>query len=525
MKHTPTEDGQWGQSLMHSAAEAMRAGLFVVLSRAAGAQVSAARRTLGQGSPREHEAALIVELGRCIDAFNLGFADDDATRALLLGDMASCSECGGETRASVFNLPTGIMARCRECGLSTYHPLVMPGPTDREEGVLWADARLIALLRSRFPGNDKMTALADTLTKNAQRIASEIDDGKRSEGRAWGLWLRLEADDSITYPVLDALAEALWGSVVEPRFERKARWPLAAMPRVYSNAVLDLLNPNMAKEKAASLASIDGNVHRELRMQKGLKALRGKDGHRLFRWVWHTTHQRLIDTNNPERSLIFEFKGGYTHLAQVVGCKSRKAVTNLRHAIEVGGQVFIDVPDLRVTGLWTAVENKRTKTLTLSLSPIFSASRVWDQLDKGQDRHLVAASPLALLGPLVGRSNEHGPQLTLQMALQEEFCFHSRELVAEGSVQISNERFATLADQSGVTSRLLPEVKAALTSPGSPDLFPMIIRVDGDRYIPHDQTYLEFYRRQGQRRLARKKGGEKRAAQKRKFEVFNEKKQ
>ncbi len=204
--------------ISQEAGRSMYAGLSVVLNGLTYQHLATAKRVLGANPDKAKLIALAVEIGDAFDAFRPDLANDDDTRMLLSGGAdVLCPRCGRNVNAAVLFWPDRATATCFYCYLNIEAPMDMPGPTDREGGMLWVDARLVAFLRRKYPGNEALLTLATQLEDTSKSVALEASKEEYGEAHLWSLWFDVDHEGRAERPILYELAEALWEGVVQPR--------------------------------------------------------------------------------------------------------------------------------------------------------------------------------------------------------------------------------------------------------------------------------------------------------------------
>ena len=114
---------------------------------------------------------------------------------------------------------------------------------------------------------------------------------------------------------------------------------------------------------------------------------------------------------------------------------------------------------------------------------------------------------------LIGRLNDHGPQLSFQMEIVVELRKGAKELAKHGCVFLSKERIAKLADKAGLSPKIFLKVIDAWTKDG--DNAPAFLKVvEKDHYAlgGHFKQAQDFIIQGGKKELTMSKAGKKSVA-------------
>jgi len=200
-----------------------------------------------------------------------------------------------------------------------------------------------------------------------------------------------------------------------------------------------------------------------------------------WRWLITSAWRQWAD-GAPDSSWI-KVEGGYSDLARLVGAPGKRAGTTIRRASEQLQRIQWEIPELKIhgQGLFTLDYRRgggrRKGYIRYALAPSLCPGGVdhlnSPELGARQARRLIPilAAPLT-----VGSTDTWGAQL----ALQDLILLHLRSKAEDyhlcGGLPLPWE---PLAEQAGVPSRLLPELRQAWVKEAETD--PGWLVSDGDR--------------------------------------------
>jgi hypothetical protein len=253
-------------------------------------------------------------------------------------------------------------------------------------------------------------------------------------------------------------------------------------------AILDFVQTTGAREGLAAVGTAHlGSLH----------------FYRLLRWLIEEVHQRWR-AYEPEL-VTLEIEGGWREIAAAVGNPGRKGTTITRDLITALGEQPIRWPDGSASPVVTCVGKTRKGTrpeyLVLRVSEALSPPFV-HAVGRGlRGRRLV---PLTSLPPFVGRANEQGAQVALQLRFLAHCRVHAKQMLTAGGIEMSDGDWRRLAERCGLPSRMMPEVVGAWLA-GDANTPPFLRRASSQRYTLRDQRVLAFLLEAGD---AMKRGGE-----------------
>lgn len=396
---------------------------------------------------------------------------------------------------------------------------------DEEDGMLALDARYVRYLES-FKEYGK--AIADEVRYARTTLWREVNDPQ-----AWAGWCeKLHAlvpveptlfdydaaleklgrppipvrtlefwhpDDGAPKAVRN-LARVLWRDVVGPRLEEAWRKPPSLVRAVHVDTMHFHSRAPRYDEKSSSLtfegrklaehigATFDIDV-----IQRGLGLLGSVVSHELFHWEVTQGHEQHL--RGVARPHVLNVEGGWVALAERLGLKPAKHATNLRALVIAQAAFHFSFPDgshgnMLILNERPAVGGRRGN-VRIELGSVLMPGYVHGLPPR--EKKLVPL--LRERVPLYGRSNEHGEQRTMSLAIMAEFRDRARELVEDGGVRLSQDDFTSLADRSGLPRKLIVPVRDHWLE-GDTRAPAFLKRIERDRYTLSDvhaaeRTFLE----------------------------------
>ena len=409
--------------------------------------------------------------------------------------------------------------------------------TAEHNGMLRPDA-LAADYLGRI--GDMGKALAERLRdKSRERWLTRID------GIPVDLWLLWVDTDAPWAPAwLRALLETLWVDVVGPRLERERRNTTAlslpvhrdvtqlcstVRPR-YENGqrtlpLHDGTKIELADPRKTDLPAIEHDVLESL-IERGLSKFGSVTSHRLLRWEVRTATEQWLEGQQQFDKIHVD--GGWQVLAaEHLGLTSKKAGSEVHAIVAAQAHCMLVLPNGSYGNLlsyWVqAPRGQRRGHIRLTLGDMICPNFV-HTLPRGDWRRLV---PVTELPPLVGRTNEHGPQATLSLAVVRHMREHARELAQDGAVRIPLAQWSTMAISSGLQPHIVVPVIDRWVQDGD-DAPAFLTRVDKDAYTLGDAhaPARNFLLDAGERELTASKSGQvsaKRRQQRRKRNALRRK--
>lgn len=181
---------------------------------------------------------------------------------------------------------------------------------------------------------------------------------------------------------------------------------------------------------------------------------------RVTRSRWDTP---AASCDNVDKLMI---DGGWTHLAEHLGMTPNKA-PELREVATALAALRLDsqhIGEGQLFGWFMGRDGHRGQRalLELTLMGPLGANYV-HQLDsnKGHDKRIVPVPVPSLLPPMVGRKNDYGGLLMLQLLLLRTFREKGRDLIDAGGVLIDPVEWRTLIDEAGLRPSIQPAVLEA----------------------------------------------------------------
>jgi hypothetical protein len=385
-----------------------------------------------------------------------------------------------------------------------------------EEGMLLWDAKAARFLDGI---GDKGKDLAKALRKEAKKRWGELlqdCNGNIEEGlfsmqlaSIWALsWTN--KDVSVT-PLRFAwnLARALWYDQVEPRLKRERAKPKALVFPVFEEAI-DAHTPGgllQAIEGNNALINHRGERVSDLRrikpldkvptlelsvlpkiLSKGAKLLGTLNAYRLLHLEVSLGHQRALNDDIKDvRALRFE--GGWEALAEAAGIEGNSRAISEVHAI-IAAQAHLcwRWPDGTYGNLLSyevrpARRNQRGRVSLIlgdALLPdfIFTPGFFGNGRTAREARRLV---PMLPLPPLIGRDNDKGAQVNLQLRLLVEMRRRAGEFYEKGGILLEQDKLEEFAKEATLPLSTLSKVIERWTQDGD-DGPALLERIERDRY-------------------------------------------
>jgi hypothetical protein len=390
-----------------------------------------------------------------------------------------------------------------------------------KDQMLQLDAEFIAYLKKTGRAGKKLAKQDEKECKDLFKSYKDSNYSPEQRRGVWGLWI---ADSELINVVLMRLGQALWEDQCAHIWKRKAEGhPSLAKP--ITEKLITILAPNKTKkftEKEGNIICYDQkgeplliapavDINMISAFQKGVKELSTLTGHKMLRWQVNTGFERWRDGDKDPR--LIEIDGGYSRIAELVGCKSSQEISRIRNILHVqahGNFIFPDgshgnMLSLRIDGLH---RNKEPSKIRIVLGDMLLPAYVC-QLQRS-DKRLI---PIGDLPPLHGSGNSHAGQAQLQLHVFSEFSNQSDRLAKSGSVLITPDMWERMALASGLSPEKIRDVIAHWCQP---DLFNCFLEKQGDEYklasyYERAQKFLEI---QGQGRIDNSEKG-KRSAEKR----------
>lgn len=277
-------------------------------------------------------------------------------------------------------------------------------------------------------------------------------------------------------------ARALWEHRVCSDLEREAASSTALVATVHAGA--EVLWSRRARQTELELLGPDGTGVAwvwDIGNEEDAAAILGVGTsltfQRLMRYLPTVAHSNWRRTGHDEADVHIE--GGYARLAELAGCKSKKAAEEVRQALILGSSIRRTWSDgSEAQGLWTfhttPAAPGRKAQVTVTLAAILRPGFVHG-LPSGQARTLVPVVPIPIL---VGGPTTHGAQAAFQWALARRLAEGRKEAAREGGVTITMADMKRDAERVGLPANQVVKVLEAWQA--GDDAF--LERVGGDRW-------------------------------------------
>lgn len=182
---------------------------------------------------------------------------------------------------------------------------------------------------------------------------------------------------------------------------------------------------------------------------------------RIVRWaVWEAYEEKFNRGNDATFDTII-VDGGIDELARCLGLTGGRGRASVRDALNALSDLSIVTPNGEGRILSWHHHNatgRRKAWLQVTLLGPLRPDYIDDDLKGRSNRRLVPIPLPHLLPPMVGRPNDMAPQAGFQLLVMREFRTHAVELSELGSIEIDASRWPQLADESGVSRKLLPKI-------------------------------------------------------------------
>lgn len=200
--------------------------------------------------------------------------------------------------------------------------------------------------------------------------------------------------------------------------------------------------------------------------------------------------------------------GGYDALAEQLELSSHKGSQAIRDIIEAEHSVNIPVPpDNTYTRLlirtFRAGRGRRRAHLEIVLGTALLPNYVHELKAAGLTGRQIRLVPMLPLPLMIGRPNEHGAQAALSMLIVSHLRDNARELAQKGSVELSAETMARLAERAGLPRAFDLVRLLDMWSQSGTDELAFLRRTEKDRYTLAEQhrAALDFMVEGGEREI------------------------
>ena len=304
---------------------------------------------------------------------------------------------------------------------------------------------------------DAGATVARDVRAHAKRDAS-ADAGKR-----WANW---RAEPGAEPPWIVALAVVVWLHKVAREVAQRP----ALQIQIHENAarfhsrthILETRDGQRAltfddSDPFVLVPTVGGDVIAAL-VEQGVKHLGSVPAYHLLRWEVLEAHARVMRHEPDARVLQHDGSwDSFTH--DVLGLPGKSIPKIVRAVAWTQDAVRFPTADGDAARLINLREKpnqgRRRGSLEFLIGTVL-LPHYGLSLPKSADHRLVPM--LRGLPPMAGREREHGAVMTLSMLLMRELRVRALELVTDGGVAISEERWKALAIQAGLPLVTLPKV-------------------------------------------------------------------
>lgn len=338
-----------------------------------------------------------------------------------------------------------------------------------------AEPRLTAEVEKLLPG--MLESIGDTegdeARERAVRRLNETGLGESAKSVATDYPPELWRDPIF---VARLLAAAVWTCRLRDAL------PTALVPALVQRTIVnvnkgrrlqgELFHPKTGEVTRAAVFEIqdrDGTPLARYAPPPGLEAsaidpvvLRNLTTQKVLRWAVHAGWREKWINDNPLPWLL-TVAGGWSGLATLLGMGTKKAADEVRESVMALCSLWIQTA--RTDGNILAAENRRIgrrHELEIHLMGPLRPGYVTDELRdewRAVEKKLVPFS--RQLPPMVGRANEHGAIGALQWLTLAWMRQHAKDLEDAGGVLIDGKRWKVMADEAGVPSALLDDLREA----------------------------------------------------------------
>lgn len=289
----------------------------------------------------------------------------------------------------------------------------------------------------------------------------------------------------------------------------------------YSGHELALIEKN----KLITIPSIDIATMNRILSPENVKILSSVNAHRLLRWLITTVTNQVLNDKIDARNIFIV--GGYEELARMIGAGTgRKTAVQVRDIL-----LWLSAPrqfNYRdpITGKEEVIREANMisfqympggfnspSTLEIVVGPMLMPHYLY-KLIKTSSLNLsdeaLKLLPIVVEPQLIGRANDHGPQMSFQMETVGEFRKGAKDLARYGCVQIIKERFEYLGNKSGLSNKLNPRVIEAWIY-GGKDAPPFLKLIEKDCYAfsDHSKQVQDFIIQAGNKEITMSKAAKK----------------
>jgi hypothetical protein len=336
------------------------------------------------------------------------------------------------------------------------------------------------------------------------------------------------------------VANIVWFDVIRPKIKSHYN-KAAALPLLVSNNLQNIMKKGtvydqvtgkitdkqgcelalIEKDKLIQIPSIAMSTMQKILSPENVKVLSSVNAHRLLRWEIQTVTKQVIEDKIDARHI--HIPGGYQELARIIGAgtsgKAQKQVRDLliwqaapkqfSFTDPETGKIEI-IKEANMLSFQNTIGGRGAKNyleivVGTMLVPHYLYKLIKTSSIMLSDEALKLV-PIVDMPQMVGRPNEQGAQLILQMEIVVEFRKGAKELAKNGCIQITKERFKYLASKSGVSQHNLPAVLAAWLQ-GGKDAPAFLEQIEEDHYAfsPNCKQVQDFIIQGGKKEITMSK--------------------
>ena len=316
--------------------------------------------------------------------------------------------------------------------------------------------------------NEAFAVYVEKRGNGGETVAGEVRSHAKRDAKAdaavrWAFW---RAEPGAEPPWLVALAVVVWLHETKREVTERAALVMPVhddLARFHSRThILETRDGQRAltfddSDPFVLIPTVGGDVIAAL-VEQGIKNLGSVPAYHLLRWEVLEVHARVMRGEPDARVLQHDGSwDSFTH--DVLGLPGKSVPRVVRAVAWTQDAVRFPTADGDTARLINLREKpnqgRRRGSLEFLVGTVLLPHYGFG-LPKSADRRLVPM--LRELPPMAGRTNEHGAVMTLSMLLMRELRARARELVTDGAVAISGERWKALAIQAGLPLVTLPKV-------------------------------------------------------------------
>lgn len=397
---------------------------------------------------------------------------------------------------------------------------------DASKNTLQLDSNYIEHLRSIGVSGKK---LATKVEANSKAIFEQYKkENYPSEARrnVWGLWVPNGQIEPLCY-FLYLMGQVLWEDECGRYWNRQtSQVPAVVKP------VIEIIKPMLSSTNKKKIITQENQIvccnqdgspifyaptidpSMISMLQNGVQSLSTLTGHKLLRWQIKTGFENWA--TNKEDPRIITIDGGFSVVADLVGCNSTKEISKIKDIMQAqafGQFIFPDGSrgNMIILRILERYRNSEPSKISITLGDMLLPNYVF-QVGKNERRLI----PIGDLPPLHGSKNSHAHQAQLQLLVFEEFSKQSDRMAEEGSAIIPMDKWKVMASEAGLNPNKVDHV---IQHWCQPDLINCFLDKQGDEYClaSYYENAQKFLVSQGQQRLINSERG--RASARKKIEA------